>query len=110
METVQLLADSTGTDPAEWAECDGPAQRGTPLSAWFVRRRAGSPDVYAIASGDSETMTLELIPAEPDERDAYAVARGVLSGRAETAQPDIECGVVYDGPVPGAEGPARPGA
>lgn len=97
----RLVAESSRTTVDEWAECPGPSP-GTPLSAWFVRRKAGAPDVYAVASGDGETVTVELIPAETDELDAFQVGMGVLMHRSETVNPDIECGVVFDGPLPGS--------
>lgn len=92
----QLLAGSTGTAIEDWSECPGPDQKGETLTAWFVRRSKGNPDIYAVASGDAEHMAIELIPAEPDELDAFAVIRGVFAKRPETVTPDIECGVVFN--------------
>ena len=101
----RLLADATDSEVADWRECEGPSQKGAPPTAWFVRRQAGQPDVYAAAYGDAEEMTIELIPAVDDEKDAFAVVRGVLGGRTLTELPDIACGVVFrgrivDGPRP----------
>ncbi len=97
-----LVAGASGTDAAEWEPCDGPRPGSVALHAWFVRRKAGQPDVYAVASGDEDDVTVELIPAEAGEDDAHAVARGCLAGRDRDAVPDIECGVVHRGPMAGA--------
>ncbi len=100
-----LIAESSNTDVAEWQACEGPRPGSVALHAWFVRRRDGQPDVYAVVSGDEDDATVELIPAGPGEDDAYAVARGCHAGREAGATPDIECGVVHRGPM-AAAGPA----
>lgn len=94
-----LVAEASGTAVAEWEPCDGPRPGSVSLAFWFVRRKDGVPDVYAVASGDADDVTVELIPAEVGEYDAHAVVRRCLAGRDRDAAPDIECGVMHRGPL-----------
>lgn len=101
-----LLAYASGTDHEEWKPCDGPRPGSVPFASWFVRKSEGYPDIYAIVSGDAEETTVELIPAAQGETDAFLVAKGALANDQETEPTDIDCGVVFQGPLDGPEAAA----